>query len=463
MRSDSTSTQTIMRSTLQYTSIALLAAATSASAQQRPPIRQLGAVTAKSAETFRLVSGVRALSNGSVLINDVPGRRVLLFDPTLAKFTVIADSTSATANAYGGRFGSLVAYKGDSSIFVDPQSVSMLVIDPAGKIARVMAVPRAEDANALGSPVSRAAVDANGRMVYRVAPRFAFGGGQAVRIQGAAPGGAGFTPPDIPDSAFIVRVDLVTRKVDTLGAIRTPKVKMEVKNNENGGFSMQSLTNPLPVIDDWAVLSDGTVAIVRGKDYHVDLIRPDGSKASAAKIPFDWQRLTDEDKVAFIDSVKAARDRQLAANPPSTTVTPGAPNTTFGGGGGGGAPNIQIFSGPGGPGGGPGAGPGGQQIRAGAPQLTINFVPASELPDYKPPFFSNAATPDMNGNLWIATIPTSAIPGGPVYDVINSKGELVERVQIPAGRQIVGFGPGGSVFLLNRDGATATLERASVK
>ncbi len=453
-----------MRSTIRLTSIALVTVAASASAQQRPPIRQLGAVTAKSAETFRLLGGVRALSDGSVLVNDVPGRRVLLFDGSLAKFTVVADSTSATANAYGGPFGSLVAYKGDSSIFVDPSSVSMLIIDPTGKIARVMAVPRAQDANMIGNFAGQATFDPAGRIVYRASSPFSFRGGGPVRIQGAAPNGPGAFPmPDMPDSAFIVRVDLATRKVDTVSYIRIPKVKMETKTDENGNFSIQSLSNPLPIVDDWAVLPDGSVAIVRGRDYHVDLIRADGTKVSSAKIPFEWQRLTDEDKVAFIDSVKAARERQLAANPPSAAGVPGgSPNPGFGGGGGG-APSIQIFGGPGGPGGGPGVGPGSAQTRAGTPRVSQSFVPASDLPDYKPAFFANSTTADKDGNLWIRTIPTSATPGGPVYDVLNSGGELVERVQIPAGRQIIGFGPGGSVFMLNRDGATATLERASVR
>jgi hypothetical protein len=69
----------------------------------------------------------------------------------------------------------------------------------------------------------------------------------------------------------------------------------------------------------------------------------------------------------------------------------------------------------------------------------------------------------MDGNLWVRTIPTSAIAGGPVYDVINRKGELIDRVQIPVGRTILGFGPGGVVVLANRDGATVTVERASVR
>ena len=149
-------------------SLALAAVVSSPlAAQQRPTIRQLGAITAKSTETFNSVASLRALSNGFVLVNDVAGRRVLLFDPTLSKFTVVADSTSATANAYGGRIGSLIAYKGDSSIFADPSSVSMLVIDPAGKVTRVVAIPRAEDASTIGSPVGNATFDASGRLIYR--------------------------------------------------------------------------------------------------------------------------------------------------------------------------------------------------------------------------------------------------------------------------------------------------------
>src|SRR5688500_17860478 len=138
-----------------------------AEAQQRPAIRQLGAVTAKTSEKFTGIGGIRALSNGGVLVNDISGRRVLLFDPQLSQFTVVADSTSATANAYSGRIGSLIQYRGDSSIFIDPASVSMLVIDGAGKIARVMAIPRAEDAGMIGGMMGSAAFDPAGRLVYR--------------------------------------------------------------------------------------------------------------------------------------------------------------------------------------------------------------------------------------------------------------------------------------------------------
>lgn len=436
------------------TTVLLVVAAVAAEAQQRPPVRQLGATVGKSTETFVNVTGVRPLANGSLLVNDVAGRRLVLFNPQLTSFTLIADSTSATANAYGGRTGGLAGYKGDSSIFVDPASLSMLVIDPTGKVARVISVPRAQDANMLASPIGNPVLAPNGKLVYRAQPQMMFGGGQRTITIGGGGSGANpgaFLPPEIPDSAPVLRIDLATRVVDTIGYIKTPKIKMDVQRDDNGGMRMSSIINPLPVVDDWAMTPDGAVAFVRGSDYHIDWINLDGTKSSSPKVPFDWQRMTDEDKVTFMDSVKAARARQAAAAP--TATLPGGafpvPN------GGGGSPNIQIFAGPGGPGGGPG--------RGGAPQFSQTFISASELPDYKPPFFAGSTRADTEGNLWIRTIPTTSVAGGPVYDVINRKGELVDRVQIPAGRTIVGFGAGGAVYMVNRDGSAVTVERASVK
>lgn len=93
----------------------------------------------------------------------------------------------------------------------------------------------------------------------------------------------------------------------------------------------------------------------------------------------------------------------------------------------------------------------------------MNFISASELPDYKPAFFAGSTRADADGFLWIRTIPTRGTTGGPVYDVVNLKGELVERVQVPKDRAIIGFGPGGVVYLLAREGATSKLERSRTR
>jgi non-ribosomal peptide synthetase component F len=71
----------------------------------------------------------------------------------------------------------------------------------------------------------------------------------------------------------------------------------------------------LPVVDDWVVTSTGEIALLRGRDYHIDWMSPDGTHRSSPKVAFDWKRMTDEQKVALIDSVKAIRDRAAAANP----------------------------------------------------------------------------------------------------------------------------------------------------
>ena len=458
--------------TLRFIPIALLAT-TVASAQQQPTIRQLGPVVAKSTIFASPRLTVRALPGGRLLVNDLAGRKVVMLDSTLSNATVVADTTSATANAFSGRVGGLIAYRGDSSLFVDPQAMSMLLIDPQGKVGRVLSVPRSQDAMMLSGVQGTPAFDASGKLVYRAPPNFGM-------PQFGPNGPVGMPTP--PESSAVVRVDLATRKIDTVAFVKIPKMNVQM-TNDNGRISISMQTNPLPVVDEWTVLSDGSVAIVRGRDYHVDWINADGSKTSSAKIPFEWQRLTDEDKVAFIDSVKAARARMIAANQANQAAGVEAKAAGMAQGGqsgdkkGGPQPGAQgegqtrrqvvdgntftagapgegrmvIQTGPGGPGAGGGLGP------------NINFVSPSELPDYKPPFFTNSVKSDMEGHIWIQTIPTRQIPGGPVYDVINAKGELVERVQVPTGRTIVGFGAGGAVYLASRDGTTTTFERATVK
>lgn len=422
----------------------LLALASMANAQDRTVIRQLGPVIARAAEPVSAV-GIRPLASG-VLVNDAPNRRLVLFDDKLTSFTVVADTTSATGNAYSGRVGGLFAYKGDSSLFTDPASLSMLVIDAAGKIVRVMSMPGSQDAGMLAGGTGGAAYDGRGGLVYRGMFRNQFRGGPQT--------GGHFTPPEIPDSAPIFRIDLATRRLDTLGFIKTPKVTLDVSRDEDGRVTMRSRLNPLPVVDDWAALPDGSIAFIRGRDYHVDWIGPDGSRSSSPKIPFDWQRLTDDDKIAFLDSLRAARERQSESAPAAIALGAGeGPGT--------GAPNIQIMTGPGGP------GAGARQAAAtGAGQRAnqnVNFVDPSELPDYKPAFFTGSVRVDTRGSLWIRTIPTRVIPGGTVYDVIDRQGALVERVQIPRGRTIVGFGPGDTVYLSAREGRENYLEKASIR
>ena len=98
------------------------------------------------------------------------------------------------------------------------------------------------------------------------------------------------------------------------------------------------------------------------------------------------------------------------------------------------------------------------------PTPTIEFVPLKEIADYYPAIRSGAARADLDGNLWI--LPTTSAQskaGELVYDVVNSKGELFQRVRLPVGRSIAGFGRQGVVYLMHRDTAKGWfLERTKI-
>jgi hypothetical protein len=445
-------------------------------ASERPPARPLGAAIATS-DPMGAVSAVRQLPGGRLLVNDPVRRRVVLLDSMMKTVAVIADTTPATQNAYGTRGGGILPYRGDSTLFLDPASLSMLVIDPQGIIARVKAAPRPDDVNSLvGGALGFPGFDSKGRLIYRTAGiqfnRRALGGG-------GGGGGGGMVAPVFPDSAPLVRFDLATRKLDTAAYIKVSAPKINI-GEVDGRRTFSMTVNPMPEVDDWAVLPDGRIAILR-KDYHVDYVDADGKKTSAPRIPFDWQRLSDSAKSAVVDSARA----QAARGGPGLAQLfggggPGGGGGGFGGGG---------FGGGGFPGGGGGFGGGGGGFRGGGggggdgpppPRRDangggaraqggqnggrqINIVSPNELPDYKPAFTNGSVRADAEGKLWVRLIPTKAVAGGPEYDVIDPNGKLVDRVTLPAGTVIAGFGTGGIVYLGVRDQAGTHVVRAREK
>jgi hypothetical protein len=409
-----------------------------------------------TSDALGAVAAIQALPGGKLLVNDPSRRQLVLLDSNMKQIAVVADTTAATKAAYGTRGGGLLPFRGDSALFVDPNSLSMLVVDPAGKIARIMAAPRANDVIfLLGGPQGNPGFDAKGRLVYRAQSFGPPRGGMA---------GQPLQPPVIPDSVPLVRYDLLTRKLDTAAFVHSPAPKFNVVQTERG-VSMTSTINPLPEVDDWAILPDGTIAIVR-KDYHVDYVDASGQKTSAPKLPFDWQRLTDSAKTAIIDSTKARVARMRAGGPGGGFVVtrdgPGGNDVVAGGGGpggpGGGAPMMVIRTErvEGGP---PqrGAAPPGDARPAGPPPISI--VEPSELPDYLPAFTTGSVRADREGKLWVRIF-SSQQNAAPEYDVIDRTGKLVDRVALPVGTTIAGFGPDGTVYLGVRDASGVHITRA---
>ena len=397
-----------------------LAAVTSAGAQATVPIRTIGPILASSTENVGRAITVRGTSDGHVIVGAGARQRVYAFDSTLKTFTIVVDSGSGTG-LIPIRTTGVIAYVGDSTLLPDFGANALLVLDATGKQVRSMAPPRSQDLMFLGIPAAfgRPGFDAKGRLVYRtqlppnLRPRPTPSGDQKVEM----------TPVN-PDSAPIVRGDFDTRRIDTVAWMKTPsqgRVAMEMKDNLAGGppsITMHMQVNPFPMSDEWALLSDGTIAIVRAHDYHIDWIDPDGTRRSSPKMPIDWRRYTDEERTQRVDSIKRVVDEQLKRQ---TSAMP----------------------------------PGGPQLK-----MDVTVVPDSEFPQFWPPIQPGSVLADLDGRLWILPTTSAHAANGLTYDVVNRNGDVVERVQLPKDRVLAGFGPHDVLYLTRAEGGATYLERA---
>jgi hypothetical protein len=359
---------------------------------------------ATSVEPVSDASWIRTLDDGRVLVNDPRRRGVLLFDSTLQRAVVIADTTSATANAYGAGLIGMMRFTGDSSLLEDQITGAFLVMGANGKVARIIAMPG--NARLLMPPVGNAPrfFDQSSHLVFAAPP--------TIFLSLLAREFVGDTLMRGPDSSAILRRDIVTRRIDTIAMLKAPRIRQAVTRRVNGG-SGRAAFNPIPSSDDWTVLNDGTLAVIRVSDYHVDWIRPDGRMTSGPVIPTRSARLTDSMKVAIIDSVRSNDLR---------------------------------------------AGIGRDDAAMPLAQRRVYVEPA-DLPDYRPPFLSGFTRGDAEGNLWVRA---NTADGAAVYEVINRKGVMIDRVQVPGGSTIVGFGP-GVMYLLSHTSAGTRLSKAAIK
>ena len=182
------------------------------------------------------------------------------------------------------------------------------------------------------------------------------------------------------------------------------------------------LINPFQMSDEWSVLSDGTIAIVRVHDYHIDWIDPDGARRSSPKMPIDWRRYTDAEKQQRVDSMRKVADARIKDA-------------------------IAMQSGG----------------RAPQMKMDIGVVPDSEFPSFWPPIEPGSVLADLDAHLWILPTTSTNSANGLTYDVVNRTGDVIERVQLPKGHVLAGFGPHHVLYLTRTEGKAAYLERALLR
>jgi len=401
---------------------ALLAAATVAAApvaKPQAPARALGPVLATTVLPRAYAPAlVGELPDGRVLVSLHDsiggGGRLMLFDAALASATTIIPNRPVPR----GPTGLYLGRGGDSTLIIDAASDSLLLVTPMGSVCCGRQLPSAE-VTSMGDLGGARVFGLAGGIVYHEEPGAMPHGmhrGTPVNEQARTALGGGVVVFGAPSP--LVRLDARSLRIDTLAWIHT-----ELSYRQIGPTGRETvLTNPFPLVDTWAVLSDGSLAVVRGDDSHIDWVRPDGTHDSTHAIGEPRDRLTLEAKTRIADSA--------LGNPLwHTTFTPRDPAT-----------------------GQPGA-------RPEMPPILI--IPAALLADYRPYFGASAALADMDDNLWIQLAGPARSDSGKVYTIVNRRGEVVDRVVVPAREAIVGFGR-GAVYLTRGDSTGQHLDRVRI-
>ncbi|MEP6765023.1 MAG: hypothetical protein ABJB66_11955 [Gemmatimonadaceae bacterium] len=387
----------------------------SVNAQSAIPTRNLGPIEATAADSTGKLISIRTLSNGKVLVCDAMQYQIKLFDSTLSTPKIVQQFSREQTSI------NLIPYRGDSTLYLDPSSRTFVLFDAEGRLVRVIALPRQQDAgyimnsNVYGMQRS----DQKGRIIYRAFSPLP----QPVPTPKYRLNNSSETDP-------LIRGDFELRSVDTIAKLQTgSRPKMTVAEDASGMPIVTARVNPINRVDQWSMLSDGTIGIVRANDYHIDWIEPDDSRRSTAKMPFAWVRLSDADKQKRIDSIAA------------TYPTSGFGKVT----------DTYV-----------------QTSAAGMPQKGKQFLTwlaLADVPDYEPAIDPGAVTADLNNHLWILPRATGDVgDGGLLYDVVSRDGEIIERIRLPKGRQLLGFGPNNAVYLARVEKSGATfIERARLK
>ena len=362
--------------------VLLLGASTWLAAQQPAP-RTLAKPDAQFDQPFDAVLSVRELADGRVLVTDLGPRTVLLAD-----FKTNQQVTIGRNGQGPGEYqfpGDLLPYLGDTTLLVDRASRRFLTIAADGKLGNTVPFPDA--IQGLGEPRG---TDRQGRIYFQGSP---------------FPGGLGVGDPGtIPDTVAVLRWDRVSGRVDTVARVKVQAIKMQVSGSQNSRAVMMR-PQPFAPSDEWAVSSDGRVAIARVGDFHVDWLG-EGAPLRGAPIEFERLKVVEGDREAFLSNMRNSRNR--------ISITRGGP---------------------------------GRGAEMKPPEVTAADF---EWPETKPPFPSRAALMAPEGVLWLVRT-TSASDSTPTFDLFDRSGAGTGRVILPLGRRLVGIGK-GTLYAVRTDG-----------
>jgi hypothetical protein len=285
----------------------------------------------------------------------------------------------------------ILALPGDTSLVFDPLNSRSLLILPNGEPGDFV------------SSVSPPRGPGGGMMIAGTPPRFSDTRGRTYTAGNAF--SMGPNGPTAAESLAILRLDRKTNKSDTVAWIRAPKNNVQTSGSSGQMSFRVGTAAPFTPRDDWFVLPDGRVGVIRSPEYRVDWA---DSRTPGTPIPYDRIKVTEGHKQAWRDS----RKNQMAI---SVTMNNG---------------RRSVTSGPG----------------------AANVPEPSEWPDILPPFLAEtgeAVFTAPNGQVWVSRA-REASDRTPNYDVLDATGKVAFRVELPERTRVIGFGT-GTVYTIRTD------------
>lgn len=340
-------------------------------------------------DSFSVVSTVREMPDGRVLVADA-----------LGQVLVRLDLAAGTADTLGRVGEGPEEYRQPDAVWPLPGGNTLLVDLGNGRLTelspelefgdtRPYAIGEIGPGRELVLAIPQA-VDDRGRLYFRSFGRM--GGGELAS-----------------DSAYILRLDLESEAVDSVGRIKLPGTTTRTSggpNNQNTSVS----PIPLSAADAWGVAADGRVVIVRSGDYRVDWIGSDGNVVSGPAHPYEAVRI-------------GRGKREEWAHTRSET-------------GGGLGISLSVSN--------------NAMVMTASRGGTSNDddLDQYEWPDFAPAFYGRPVPVDPAGRAWVRRHLEAG--EAPRYDVFDGAGERELVVQLPPERRVVGFGD-GNVYVVRMD------------
>ena len=367
--------------------IAIVAAAAVAAAgleAQKVATRTLGKPLAELEEPLSQAADVRELSDGRLVVLDVKDNVLQLVSADLSTLRQVGREGSGPTEYR--RISQLIAREPDSTLAYDVMQARFLVIDARGAATGTRSLREAAGGMPVG-PMAVRGYDASGRIYYQ-GMKFAMGA----------------SGPSISDTSVILRLDPARKHVDTIAFVHIGAPGMKLSGDAQKGTGAMRVTMPaFPVVDEWGLLPDGRVVVVRGADYRLEFISGPGAVKLLPPVAFERVKVTDGDKAKAREARKRLEKEMSRA---AASAAASIPATAKG--------------------------------RARMPSMALDEP--TEWPEYKPPFGQAALRVAPDGELWVARHRSAADEDAKLYDVFTPAGVLRARVQLPPKATLVGIG-----------------------